>query len=143
MAALSDYLENKIVDSVLRGQVFPLPVTIHIALWTAATTDVAGVAGEVAVGAYARVPVTAALANFKSTQNDALASTGTGGATSNSVVVTFPTPTAGWGTVTHWAAYDALTAGNLLFQAPLTISKVINTGDAVSFAVGALTLTVA
>lgn len=142
MAALSDFLENRIIDHVLRATAYAAPVNVFIALLTATAND-AGGGTEVTGGAYARVGVATGLATFKSTQNDSLASTGTGGVTSNSAVVTFPTPTAGWLTATHWAVYDALTGGNLLVQAPLTIAKTINTGDAVSFGVGALTITLA
>lgn len=68
------------------------------------------------------------------------ASTGTGGTTSNNSAINFPTPTAGWGTVTHFGVYDAATNGNLLFYAALTVAKTVNTSDTVSFAAGALTL---
>jgi hypothetical protein len=53
-------------------------------------------------------------------------------------------PTANWGTVTHFGIFDALTAGNLLFWAALTASKVVNSGDAApKFLAGALTITLA
>jgi len=56
-------------------------------------------------------------------------------------VITFPTPTAGWGTVVCWSLVDAATAGNIWIYAALTVNKTINSGDAVSFAAGALTVT--
>lgn len=144
MAALSDFLENKIIDHVLRGTAYVAPVTVFVALLTAAPAD-AGGGTEVTGGAYARVAVTTALTTFAGTQGAAstVASSGSGGVTSNNAVVTFPTPTAGWLTATHWAVYDAATGGNLLIHAALTVAKTINTGDAVSFAAGALTVTLA
>jgi hypothetical protein len=141
MAALSDYLENAILDHILRATAFTAPLTTYVGLLTAAPTD-AGGGTEVTGNAYARVAVTSGLTAWNNTQgNTTGASTGTDGTIENAAVVTFPTPTpAGWGTVTHFAVYDAATAGNLLFYAALTASKVINAGDAVSFAAGALSL---
>lgn len=141
MGALSDYLENKIVDHVLRATAYTAPVTVYVGLLTAAPSDTGG-GTEVSGNAYARVAITSGTAAWNNTQgNTTGASTGTDGTIENAAVITFPTPTpAGWGTVTHFAVYDAATAGNLLFYAALTASKVINAGDAVSFAAGALSL---
>ena len=142
MAALSDYLENKIIDYLLRGQAFTAPTTVYVGLLTAAPTD-AGGGTEVAGGSYARVAVTSSLANWAGTQAAAstVASSGTSGTTSNNAAITFPAPTANWGVVTHMAVYDAASAGNLLFYAALTASKTINNGDAApSFAAATLTL---
>jgi len=141
MAAMSDYLENKIIDWLLRGQTFTPPATAYVALLTAAPSDTGG-GTEVSGGSYARVSVSSALANWAGTQSagSTTASSGTGGTTSNNGSITFPAPTANWGTVTHFAVYDASTAGNLLFWAALTTPKTINNGDAApSFAAGALT----
>lgn len=141
MTAMSDYLENKVIDHILRGQAFTAPATIYVALLTAAPSD-AGGGTEVTGGSYARVAVTSGLTQWAGTQSagSTTASSGTGGTTSNNAAVTFPAPTANWGVVTHFAIYDAATAGNLLIQSALTTSKTINSGDAApSFAAGALT----
>lgn len=145
MAAMSDYLEQRLVDLTLRGQAFTAPVTLYFSLHTAATTD-AGGGTEVTGGSYARVAVTASLANFAGTQAAAstVASSGAGGQTSNNTVITFAAPTAAWGLVLNWAVWDALTVGNMLFHGALTQSKTINSGDAApSFAAAALVLTFA
>lgn len=146
MSAMSDYLENKMVDLTLRGQAFTAPVTLYFSLHTATTTD-AGGGTEVTGGSYQRASVTASLANFAGTQAAAstTASSGTGGVTSNNGAITFPVaPSANWGLVTHWGVWDAVTAGNLLFHGALTTSKTINNGDpAPSFAAAALVLTFA
>jgi len=144
MAAMSDYLENKIVDWLLRAQAFTPPASVFVGLLTAAPSDTGG-GTEVTGGSYARVSVTGSLANWAGTQGagTTVASTGTSGTTSNNAAITFPAPTANWGTVTHFGVYDASTAGNLLFYAPLTVSKTINNGDAApSFAAAALTFQV-
>jgi hypothetical protein len=142
MAALSDYIENKIVDWLMRAQAFSPPATLYVGLLTAAPSDSGG-GTEVSGGSYARVSVSSSLANWAGTQaaGSTTASTGTGATTSNNSPITFPAPTANWGTVTHFAIYDASSAGNLLWWASLTQSKTVNSGDAApSFAAGALTL---
>lgn len=141
MAALSDYLENKLIDQLYRGQAYTFPATLYFALLTAAPSDVGG-GTEVTGGSYARVAVTASLANFAGTQGagTTAASSGTTGITSNNSVITFPAPTANWGVVTHMAIYDASTAGNLMVWNPLATSKTVNNADAApSFAAAAFT----
>lgn len=141
--ALSDYLENKLIDHVFRGQAYTAPATIYVALYTSACSDAAG-GTEVTGGSYARAAVTSSLANWAGTQAAAstTASTGTSGTTSNNGVITFSTPTAGWGAVTHVGLVDALTGGNLLICTALTTGKTINTGDTVTFPAASLTTTI-
>jgi hypothetical protein len=138
--ALSDYLENKLTDHVFRGQVYTAPTTIYVALFTSACSDAAA-GTEVTGGSYARPGVTTTLANWAGTQAAAstAASSGTSGTTSNNVVVTFATPSAGWGLVTHIGLMDALTSGNMLVCTALTVGKTINSGDTVSFPAASLT----
>jgi hypothetical protein len=141
MAALSDYLENKLIDQLFRGQSYTFPSTLYFALYTANPTD-SSAGTEVTGGSYARVGVTASLANFAGTQSagSTSASSGTGGTTSNNGAITFPAPTANWGTVTGVAIMDASSSGNMLAYSALTANKTVNNGDsAPSFAAGALT----
>ncbi|HAF44677.1 MAG TPA: hypothetical protein DCK83_06995 [Gallionellaceae bacterium] len=140
--ALSDYLENKLVDALLRGQAYTMPVTVYVALATSTGSD-AACGTEVTGGSYARVAVTSSLANWAGTQSagSTAASSGTGGTTSNNAAITFPAPTASWGLVTEYCVFDASTSGNLLWRTALTTPKTINNGDAApSFAAGAATL---
>lgn len=140
-ASNSDYLENKLVDALLRGQAYTMPATTYWGLYTACPTDAAG-GTEVSGGSYARVAVTSSLANWAGTQSagSTTASSGTGGTTSNNAAITFPAPTANWGTVTCFGGWDASSGGNLLIWAALTTNKTINNGDAApSFGAGALT----
>ena len=151
MTAFSDFAENKLIDWFFRAQAIGItgasaaagtgPSTLYVGLLTAAPSDSAA-GTEVSGGSYARVAVTSSLANWAGTQSEGstTASSGTGGTTSNNNAITFPAPTANWGVVTHFAVYDAASAGNLLFYAALTVSKTINNGDAApSFAAAALT----
>lgn len=145
MSAMTNYLENKLIDWLFRGQAFSPPVTQYVALFTAAPSD-AGGGTEVTGGSYARVAITSSLANWAGTQStgSTVASTGTGGQTSNNAAITFPEPTANWGAVTHFALFDAASAGNMLTWAALTSPKTINNGDAApSFPAGTLLATAA
>ena len=146
MSDLTNYAENKIIDALLRGQAIGTPANWHFALLTAATDAEAGTLTEVSGGSYARVSVAAALASFAGTQSagSTVASSGTGGQTSNNAAITFPAPTANWGVVTHMALYDASTGGNAWIVKALSTPKTINNGDAASsFAIGAFTFTLA
>ena len=127
MAEFTDFMENKIIDHMLRAQAYTPPATVYVALFTSAPSD-AGGGTEVSGGAYARQAVTL----------DAAA----GGASSNSADITFPQATADWGTVTHLALMDALTGGNMLMHSPLDASKTVNNGDTFKFEAGDLDVTV-
>ena len=140
--ALTDHAENRVVDALFRAQALSAPATWWVALYTTSCSDTGG-GTEVSGGSYARASLGSSLANWAGTQSagSTTASTGTGGTTSNNSAISFATPTAGWGTVTHWGLVDASSAGNVWICAALTVSKTINSGDAVSFAAGALTVT--
>lgn len=144
MSAMSNYLENALVDQLFRGQSAPTTSTLYVGLLTAAPND-AGGGTEVSGGSYARVSVSSSLANWSGTQSAGStdASSGTGGQTSNNAAITFPTPTAGWGTVTHFGIYDNASSGNLLFYGALTIQKTINEADTVTFPAASLSITFA
>jgi hypothetical protein len=128
MAAMSIYLENAIVNAVLRNTSYTSPTTVYVALFTSDPTD-AGTGTEVSGGSYARKAIT-----FGAPSN---------GVTSNSATVTFDQATGSWGTVTYMALYDASTSGNMLIYGALTTSKTITTGDVFSFATSDLSVTFA
>lgn len=124
----SNYLENAILDHMLGGPDYVRPATVYMALFTAAPTD-AGGGTEVTGGSYARVAITNNATNFPAA---------VGGVKTNGTAITFPTPSAGWGTVTHWGLFDASTSGNLLRYGTLTVSKTVDSGDVISFPIGDL-----
>ncbi|MFZ5805795.1 MAG: phage tail fiber protein [Verrucomicrobiota bacterium] len=132
MSAKSDYLENKILDHTLGNTAYSAPATIYVALYTAAPND-AGGGTEVSGYAYARKSVTNNTTNWPNAS---------GGSKSNGADIEFAAASGGnWGTVTHFALFDAATAGNMLYYGALTSSKTINDGDQARFATGALTIT--
>lgn len=139
--SMTDYLENRIVDWLFRGQAYTPPSTIYVSLHTAACSD-SSAGTEVSGGSYARASLAATTSNWANTQDSGTgASSGTGGTTKNKATITFPAPTANWGSVTHFGIWDASSSGNMLFCAALGTAKTVNNGDAApSFAVDALTV---
>jgi len=143
MAAMSNYLENKLIDHLFRGVSFTAPAALHVGLYTATPSDTGG-GTEVTGGAYARVALNPSTTNWAATNGattTSATSSGTSGTTSNNVAVTFATPTASWGTITSFGIFDASSGGNLLWWGALTANKTVNGGDAApSFAISALSV---
>lgn len=101
-----------------------LPKRTHfLSLYTAAPGETGG-GTEVSGGSYARIQHAPTDANWN-------ASTQVGGAgrIDNAVDITFPTPTANWGTITSMAIMSRLTGGNMFMYSALTTSKTVNNGD--------------
>jgi len=155
MSQMTDFLENKLIDFLFRGQALGItgasaaagtgPTSVWVGLFTATPSDTGG-GTEVSGGSYARVAVSSSLTNWAGTQAAAstVASSGTGGQTSNNAAITFAAPTANWGTITSFGIFDALTAGNLLMYGTLGTSKTVNNGDAApAFNAAQLTVTFA
>ena len=128
MAEMSNYLENAMINAVLRNTSYTSPTTVYVGLYTSDPTD-ANSGTEVSGGSYARTSVT-----FGSPSN---------GVSTNSAAVEFPQATADWGTVTHIGILDASSSGNLLFHTPLDTSKAIATGDIFKISSGNLSVTLA
>lgn len=128
MAEMTNYLENELVDHILRNLAYTSPTTVYIALHTASPTET-GAVGEVVGNGYAR----------QACAFDAP----TDGVTQNTNVETFTASGGNWGTITHFSIWDAVSAGNALFWSILDTSRVVNDGDSAEFAAGALTVTLA
>jgi hypothetical protein len=128
MAAMSNYLENALINATLRNTAYTSPATVYAGLFTSDPTD-AGSGTEVSGGSYARKAIA-----FGAPSN---------GASVNSGAIEFNQATANWGTVTHFAIFDALTTGNMLYHGALTSSKTIETGDVFKFAASSVTVTLA
>lgn len=128
MAAFSNYLENALINGTLRATTYTAPTTVYVGLFTSDPTD-AGSGTEVSGNAYARQSAT-----FAAPSN---------GAAITNADIQFPQATGNWGTVTHFAIFDALTTGNMMYHGALTTSKTIETGDVFKIATGSLTVTLA
>ena len=122
MTAKSDYLEAANLDHIFRTASLSKPASIHISLHTADPGE-DGAGAEVSGGSYARVQVGPSDATWNRTNNTV----------SNAAQITFPTPSANWGTITHTGVWDASSGGNLLYKAALSTSKTVNNGDDAPF----------
>lgn len=137
MSEFSDYYEDKIIDHMLRNQAFTVPTAIYLALFTAVTgLETNSPSAEVSGNAYARQAVTL--------------SASSGGASSNTGNIAFPTATPGaWGLVSHVALVDHATNTtwgtnvNVLMWTALDASKQIDAGDMFQINTGDLDITVA
>lgn len=121
----TDYLEKKLLDHALGTATFTKPTSVYIALHTANPTE-AGTGTEVTGGSYARKVMTFSAA--------ATVTSVTSASNASDIVWTNLPST----TVTHVAIWDAATAGNMLYYAPLSASKVIATGDGYTISTGQL-----
>lgn len=122
----TDFLELELLDHSLRNSAYTPPATVYLALYTVAPGE-ATAGTEASGGSYARQAITFGAA--------------AGGQVQNSAPITFPTATAGWGTIAGAAIVDTSEgACNVLYYLD-GLSQVVNSGDVVSFAISALTVT--
>lgn len=106
--------------------------TIYVALSTTAPAENGTGVTEPVGSGYARVATAAVDWNAATAADPSVVT--------NANAVTFAAATGAWGTVTHFALYDAITAGNVLGSAALTASKSPTTGDTASFAPSSLSV---
>lgn len=129
MGSFANYWENEILDHLF-GKGSYTPPTIYVGLSTADPTDDGSGLSEPTGGSYARVQTSGTDWN-----------TASGGALDNANDITFPEATGSWGTITHFALFDAATGGNMLAHGSLSASKAVTTGDTAKFAAGDLDVT--
>lgn len=139
MSAMSNYLENKLIDALLRGSSYVPPSAVFLALYTSAPDD-AGPGAEVVGGGYARVEIPCDLTHWSGTDGQSSTAISTGETASSYLLqaATFPRATALWGVITHAALLDAPSGGNLLFHGAFGDPFVINQGARVSFQPGSV-----
>lgn len=130
MGSFANFWEDEILDHLFMKGSYTMPTNLWIGLSTVDPTDDASGLAEPVGGSYARVSTAGADWN-----------TSSGGATANAGDITFPEATASWGTITHFAIFDAVTAGNMVAHGSLSVSKAIGSGDTAKFAAGDLDVT--
>ena len=128
MSAMSDYLENEILDHILGTGAYTMPTTVYVGLSTGSFND-DNSGTELTGNNYSRKVITFGAASS--------------GTASNNAAVEFDAATGSWGTVSHFGIFDASSAGNLLIHGALTASKVIETGDILKIAIGDMDITAA
>ena len=129
MSAMSDYLENKVLDHILATTAFSAPSTVYLGLSIASMGDNAG-GTELSGNGYTRVSIAFDAAS--------------GGTTDNTAVVDFPSCTgSNWGAVAYWSLWDASTGGNMLLHGAFTSAKTIEVNDVLRVDAGDLDITAA
>ncbi len=143
MAAVSDFLEQRVMNHVFRDTTYSKPSVIAIALTTNLPSD--GQTGatipEVAnSGSYARVNLCA-----PGTTCNAQFTHSTSGVLTNTNLISFTAASADWGMVSGVAICDSAThgAGNVLWHGALTVARDVRNGDTFTFGIGNLSLTLA
>jgi hypothetical protein len=129
MGGFADYAELELLDHLLGGADYARPATVYAGLSTTTPGDDGSNFTEPSGNAYARVAITNNATNFPAAA---------AGSKSNGTAVTFPQATGAWGTVTHFALYDASSGGNQILWGALTDARVIGNGQTASFAPGSL-----
>lgn len=105
LGMISSYLMKKLGDHSLGKASFTMPAGVFLGLLGSNPTVAGTLSSEVAVGGYARQPLTAAMG----------ATDATSGVAVNASAITFPAPTANYPSVNYTFAADAASGGNLLF----------------------------
>lgn len=136
----SFYAANAILAHRYGGPNYTRPATVYVGLLLQDPQPDASELSEPPFGAYDRVALTNNDTNFPEPVDGELIV---------GVAVEFPMPTGPWGTVTHFAIFDALSGGNMLDYGPILdpdeeedvpIEAEINTGDTVIFEIGSLVI---
>jgi len=120
MGSLSAYLKNKLLDHVLGVAAYTPASTVYIGLSTADPQDDGSGLAEPSGNGYGRKAITFDAAASRKVENGA--------------DVTFSQATGPWGTITHYAIFDAATAGNMLAYGSLAEPKQIVNGNTASIA---------
>ena len=131
---LTNYAEGLIGAHLFRTAAWTKPTNLYIALCTAASSVESGTITEISTTAtgYARAAVPCADASWTPPS-------GGNKRYESALAITFPAPTGNWGTITHFAIFDAPTGGNALIVSALTSARAVGSGDAAPvFAAGAL-----
>jgi hypothetical protein len=98
--ALTNYLENALLNATVRNTTYTSPATVYLALYSVAPT--ASTSGtELSGSGYSRQAIT-----FNAPS---------GGAVTSNVTVTFGPATSNWSTIKATAVVDASTSGNIMY----------------------------
>ena len=129
MAEMSDYCENLVLNHTLgTSDIGSFVTQMYLALHTADPTDVTG------TGSANEVDVARQAISFGT-------ASGTGGSVASTDAQSFTSmPDV---TVTHIGIWNHLSAGELMYHTAVAAEKDVDTGDTISVAIGAVTVTLA
>lgn len=127
-SSMSNHLEARLLDLVLRGTSFVPPSTVYAGLLTALAPESDGeVFTEIAEPGYARQAVAFAAP--------------AGGAIASAEPAGFAEAAGEWPPITHAAVFDAAEGGHVLFWHPLAQPLIVRAGEGVRMAQGAVAIT--
>lgn len=127
---MSNYLQNRVLQATLQGDVFTWPTSLFIGLHTAdPTADTStALSNEVTGNGYSRV-----VAVFTEPSITFVSQ--------NNADVTFgPATPGGWSTVRFISIWDSISSGNLLYYGTLSSPVLVNASEFFVVASGSLTL---
>ena len=123
--ALTNYLENALLNATVRNTTYTSPATVYLALYNVAPT--ASTAGtELSGSGYSRQAIT-----FNAPS---------GGSVTSNVTVTFGPATGNWSTINATAVVDASTSGNIMYFTT-TASQNILSGSSLVIGSGNVSIT--
>lgn len=112
--SLSDHSEDSLLDHVLGTTAYTPATTMYLALSTTEPADAGTNVTEHSGDGYVRKAITFAAASARAVAQNA--------------DVNFDEATASWGTITHYAIYDAVSGGNMLAHGNIDPDKLIASG---------------
>ena len=121
MAAMTEYLKDKLIRHVLTNTSYSSPATVYLALFTTPPT-VGGGGTEVVGGSYARQSLSLTWGG-----------SGTGNASNGSTITFSSMPTC---TVVGGAVFDASTSGNMLLFTAATTARSVTSGQDITIPAG-------
>lgn len=125
----TNYLENAILDHILKGTAMTQPANIYISLHTDNPGETGALTYEVSGSGYQRK-----LTNTWLAASD--------GVKKNSGAITFSPANGGnWGLISHFGIHDAQSGGNMLYYGQFLVPKNIYDGDALEIPDQSLTIT--
>lgn len=124
MGSISDFLELELLDHVFNAAYTP-PATVYLALFESDPLD-AFSGTETAYTNYARQAIAFDAAASRNIDQTALE--------------TFPANGGSTVTITHWAIFDAVSAGNGMAHGSFAVSKQVNNGNTPSVAAAEVTI---
>jgi hypothetical protein len=126
MSAISNYLENALLNATLTNTTYTSPASVYLGLFTSNPTD-SNTGTEISAPSYVRQVVSFGAASS--------------GSSSNVSAISYDQATTDWGTIGWVGLYDAATGGNLLYYGALDTATTIDTNEIFVIPIGNLTVT--
>ena len=127
MGNISNYLANALLNHIFGKGTYTPPTNIYVELSTTAPTDSGTNVTPPSGGGYARKQTAPSDWNM-----------GANRIIDNANAIEFAEATASWGTLSHFALFDAASGGNFLGWGALATPKAVDSGDTARFAAGDL-----